>query len=118
MNGFGGNDKLTGREAQDFLNGGQGNDTLRGFGGNDVLDGGTEVDTMIGGQGNDVYRVDNVNDVVTELAERRHRQRLHEGELSPGCEYVGGNRCACLDPTTTNASQSHWQRVQQHPPWQ
>ena len=65
---FNGNDKLTGREAQDFLNGGQGDDTLRGFGGNDILTGGTERDTMSGGLGNDAYRVDKPDDVVIELA--------------------------------------------------
>ncbi len=69
------NDTLTGTSGADFIDGGDGDDTLFGLAGNDTLigglgqdrlDGGTGVDTLVGGQGNDVYVVDIATDVVTE----------------------------------------------------
>ena len=44
---------LTGRNNDDYLDGGRGNDTLYGKGGNDLLFGGTGNDTLEGGLGND-----------------------------------------------------------------
>jgi trimeric autotransporter adhesin len=51
------------------LQGWVGNDTLTGDDGNDLLDGGVGIDVMDGGKGNDTYRVDNVLDVVYEAPE-------------------------------------------------
>ena len=53
MNGGGGNDILSGFEADDTLNGDAGDDWLFGNGGNDVLNGGAERDNLYGGDGAD-----------------------------------------------------------------
>ena len=75
ISGTAANDTLTGTSGADFIDGGDGDDTLFGLAGNDTLigglgqdrlDGGTGVDTLVGGQGNDVYVVDIATDVVTE----------------------------------------------------
>jgi serralysin len=68
-------DVLTGNDAANLLNGGNGNDSLFGadgsdqlYGGNgnDIIDGGTAADTMWGGTGNDRYVFDNTADMATE----------------------------------------------------
>lgn len=72
--GLGGNDTLVGRtDLQDYLYGGDGNDSLVGNGigwaGNsigDVLDGGAGADYMQGGEGMTYYYVDNTGDVVVD----------------------------------------------------
>jgi hypothetical protein len=50
----------------DYLDGGQGNDTIYGGDGNDILDGGAGNDTLVGGLGDDIYRIDSASDVITE----------------------------------------------------
>ncbi len=45
---------LTGRDNDDYLDGGRGDDTLYGKGGNDLLFGGTGNDTLEGGPGDDL----------------------------------------------------------------
>jgi Ca2+-binding RTX toxin-like protein len=72
--GLGGNDTLVGRaNSQDWLYGGDGNDSLLGNGGGlvgnggaDVLDGGTGADYMEGGENVTHYYVDNAGDVVVD----------------------------------------------------
>ncbi|AOL20695.1 RTX toxin [Xanthomonas citri pv. malvacearum str. GSPB1386] len=50
----------------DWIDGGEGDDTLIGAGGNDSLIGGLGNDRMEGGGGDDLYFVDSVGDVVVE----------------------------------------------------
>ncbi|WP_422370452.1 VCBS domain-containing protein [Hoeflea sp.] len=56
INGFRGNDVLTGTDdvLGDIINGGDGMDTINGGGGNDELNGGADDDTINGGAGNDI----------------------------------------------------------------
>lgn len=56
----------------DYLNGGEGRDSLFGQGGNDTLDGGLGVDWMDGGSGDDTYIVDSRHDVVVEAVGMGH----------------------------------------------
>ncbi len=58
----------TGNALDNYLEGGEGDDTLIGLAGNDTLHGGEGADTMVGGAGNDAYVVDDENDVVIEMA--------------------------------------------------
>lgn len=67
------NDRITGADLADWMQGNAGNDTLNGNGGtdslyggdgNDVLNGGTGNDILDGGSGNDVYYVSDLNDQV------------------------------------------------------
>ncbi len=53
----------------DWIDGGEGDDTLIGAGGNDSLIGGLGNDRMEGGGGDDLYFVDSVGDVVVETAD-------------------------------------------------
>ena len=55
MEGFAGNDSLTGSGGNDTLRGGAGDDTLRGQAGDDILDGGSGTDQLYGGEGEDTY---------------------------------------------------------------
>ncbi len=72
--GLGGNDTLVGRaNSQDWLYGGDGNDSLLGNGGGvvgnggpDILDGGAGADYMEGGEGVTHFYVDNAGDVVVD----------------------------------------------------
>jgi VCBS repeat-containing protein len=75
LDGKDGNDTLNAGSGDDILIGGTGNDTLNGeagadqlFGnaGNDTLNGGADADIMQGGLGDDTYTVDNVGDLVIE----------------------------------------------------
>jgi trimeric autotransporter adhesin len=86
INGFGGNDTLTGGAKMDVMTGDDGNDLLIGLGGDDklygldgsdtlnggegvdYLDGGSGVDVMIGGKGDDHYIVRDNVEKITELA--------------------------------------------------
>jgi hypothetical protein len=54
IDGFGGNDTITGTQFGDMITGGDGNDTITGLGGNDVLSGNAGNDTISGGDGNDI----------------------------------------------------------------
>ncbi len=54
-------------DSKGVLNGYAGNDTLTGSLKGDIINGGTGADTMLGGAGYDTYYVDNVGDKVTEL---------------------------------------------------
>lgn len=63
-----GNDKITGSNNSQSLDGFAGNDTIYGGGGNDTLNGGSGRDSMFGQTGNDTYFVDNSGDIVVELA--------------------------------------------------
>ena len=67
---FGGdlNDTLIGGDGNDRISGRDGNDTLYGGDGFDDLDGGKGADLMVGGIGSDHYTVDNVLDIVVENA--------------------------------------------------
>jgi len=55
INGFDGNDLLTGGNVEDMLDGGSGDDTLSGREGDDTLVGGVGNDVMDGGNGNDTF---------------------------------------------------------------
>lgn len=78
INGFAGDDYIYGGDLNDTLIGGDGNDliiegrdgndTLYGGNGIDGLDGGKGADRMVGGLGSDSYTVDNVLDIVVENA--------------------------------------------------
>ncbi len=77
LDGHAGNDVISGRGGSDTIDGGLGNDTLNGDAGDDWLDGGAGNDTLNGGAGadgmrgrggNDVYYVDNSGDIVDESA--------------------------------------------------
>ncbi|WP_280377091.1 calcium-binding protein [Pseudomonas sp. BN515] len=57
IEGFAGNDQLTGAAMNDHLVGGAGDD---------VLNGGIGFDRMLGGDGSDIYYVDSVFDIVSE----------------------------------------------------
>ena len=56
LNGFWGNDRLDGGEGDDDLDGSVGNDTLNGGSGNDRLIGRDDDDILTGGSGNDLFR--------------------------------------------------------------
>ncbi|HEV8678227.1 MAG TPA: calcium-binding protein [Stellaceae bacterium] len=58
----------TGNALDNFIFGGDGNDTLIGGAGNDWLNGGGGADALSGGGDNDTYIVDNTGDVVTEAS--------------------------------------------------
>lgn len=68
LDGGAGNDQLLGQAGNDLLLGGDQRDYLNGDVGNDTLVGGPDIDTMVGGLGDDVYEVDNALDVVSEGA--------------------------------------------------
>ena len=48
-----GNDTIVGNAANNYLEGGEGNDTIKGMGGNDTLVGDADSDNLDGGDGND-----------------------------------------------------------------
>lgn len=56
------------RDLDDDLNGTAASDVIRAFGGNDRLDGGGAADFLYGGKGDDTYIVDNTADQITEEA--------------------------------------------------
>lgn len=67
LNGFGGNDILTGSATTNDIQGGDGDDTLNGGDGADVLTGGAGADTVNGDGGNDIaYDADGMSgDIYT-----------------------------------------------------
>ena len=65
INGYKGNDKLTGNKKGDQIKGKEGNDTLSGGQGNDKLFGGKGNDILIGGKGNDKFDDDDGNNTFT-----------------------------------------------------
>ena len=62
--GNGGDDKITGGSANDYLIGGTGDDSLDGGAGNDRLVGGAGADELRGGAGNDLIYADGQDTVV------------------------------------------------------
>lgn len=58
LEGGAGNDRLRGAAGDDILDGGKGNDVVSGGKGDDVLDGGTGRDVLIGGKGSDAFVFD------------------------------------------------------------
>ena len=70
LNGFGGNDSLTGGSIADTLNGGSGSDSLVGGAGDDKLRGqGTSGDTLHGGPGDDTLDGGDGYDHIFETAD-------------------------------------------------
>jgi Ca2+-binding RTX toxin-like protein len=65
LNGFGGDDTLTGGNLADALTGGDGNDSLDGGGGTDLLIGGAGNDVLNGGAGRDILTADGGGDNLT-----------------------------------------------------
>ncbi|MGD9800769.1 MAG: hypothetical protein AB7V02_09245, partial [Parvularculaceae bacterium] len=64
VSGGNGNDDIDGADGDDVLDGGNGNDTLVGGAGADVLGGGNGYDAMDGGSGDDALVAGNGNDVL------------------------------------------------------
>ncbi|MBX7146720.1 MAG: hypothetical protein K1X44_05360 [Alphaproteobacteria bacterium] len=64
INGFDGNDVLTGANLADILSGGKGNDWLYGNEGNNTLYGGDGDDYLIGGSGDEELHGDDGNDTI------------------------------------------------------
>jgi len=52
-----GQDTFLGRDLNDYVNGGAGDDLLSGGGGNDTLSGGEGNDTLTGGEGSDLFQI-------------------------------------------------------------
>lgn len=65
--GGGGNDTLLGGADNDVLDGGTGNDILDGGTDNDTLDGGAGNDTLTGGEGADLFIVSGGADLITDF---------------------------------------------------
>ncbi|MCG7865350.1 MAG: hypothetical protein JAY74_03145, partial [Candidatus Thiodiazotropha taylori] len=65
LNGNAGNDYLEGNSGIDILNGGVGDDALYGNSGNDILNGGENRDLLVGGLGKDTLNGDDGIDVLT-----------------------------------------------------
>ncbi|MEL6927224.1 MAG: hypothetical protein AAFO95_01160 [Cyanobacteria bacterium J06600_6] len=65
IQGFAGNDTLTGGDNDDTLEGGADNDILNGGDGNDILNGGDGNDTLDGGAGNDTLDGSAGNDTAS-----------------------------------------------------
>lgn len=61
-----GNFSGTGNGLNNFIRGGNGNDTLAGNAGDDSLHGGAGVDRMDGGAGSDLYWIDDAGDVIVD----------------------------------------------------
>jgi hypothetical protein len=65
IDGFGGNDTITGTQFVDIITGGEGNDTITGLDGNDVLSGNAGNDTISGGEGHDTITGGEGNDTLS-----------------------------------------------------
>jgi Ca2+-binding RTX toxin-like protein len=57
LNGFGGDDVITGGSSADFVNGGDGNDVISTGAGEDMIDGGAGDDTIDGGADTDLINI-------------------------------------------------------------
>jgi hypothetical protein len=64
LEGYAGNDTLSGSLSNDVLQGGDGTDTLRGGAGNNLLDGGAGNDSLAGNTGNELFMGGAGNDTV------------------------------------------------------
>ncbi|MBU6338395.1 MAG: hypothetical protein KGQ36_00255 [Rickettsiales bacterium] len=64
IDGGNGDDYISGGEANDTLSGGAGNDTIYSNGGNDIIDGGAGVDDIHGEDGNDIINAGSGNDII------------------------------------------------------
>ncbi|NCR57504.1 MAG: calcium-binding protein [Microcystis aeruginosa LL13-06] len=62
--GYGGNDTIWGNTNNDYIDGGDGNDSLYGWSGNDILWGGNGNDYLDGGTGNDYLYGESGNDTL------------------------------------------------------
>lgn len=65
VQGYEGNDSITGADGGDILVGGTGDDTINGQNGQDVISGGAGVDVLSGGEGEDTLFGGADNDVLT-----------------------------------------------------
>ena len=81
LNGFWGNDRLDGGEGDDDLDGSVGNDTLNGGSGNDRLIGRDDDDILTGGSGNDLFRFEpfDGSDTITDFGTGDDRLQFEFG---------------------------------------
>ena len=81
MNAGSGNDKVTGNNAANTLNGEKGNDWLYGGRGNDLLIGGGGKDKCWGQQGNDTFRIKRGTGymIVKDFSDGKDRIQLGSG---------------------------------------
>ncbi len=64
IEGFGGNDNISGLAGDDVIDGGNGQDTLLGGSGDDVLSGGNDDDSLDGGDDDDILSGNNGDDTL------------------------------------------------------
>ena len=90
INGGRGNDEIKAGDGDDVVQGGYGNDKLGGGDGDDILDGGHGEDRLMGGKGNDllISRADAREPVITYDANRDEADPLKE--LTNGKLYPNG----------------------------
>ena len=81
LDGGDGNDSLDGSVGDDTLDGGDGNDSLDGSFDDDTLDGGEGNDTLTGGSGNDLFRFEpfDGSDTITDFGTGNNRLEFREG---------------------------------------
>ena len=81
LNGFWGNDRLDGGEGDDDLDDSVGNDTLNGGSGNDRLIGRDADDILTGGSGNDLFRFEpfDGSDTITDFGTGNDRLLFEDG---------------------------------------
>ena len=81
LDGGGGNDSLDGSVGDDTLDGGDGNDSLDGSFDDDTLDGGEGNDTLTGGNGNDLFRFEpfDGSDTITDFGTGDDRLVFEDG---------------------------------------
>ena len=81
LDGGGGNDSLDGSVGDDTLTGGAGNDDLNGSFDDDTLDGGEGNDTLTGGNGNDLFRFEpfDGSDTITDFGTGDDRLVFEDG---------------------------------------
>ncbi len=117
-NALSGNDaanKLDGGEGNDTISGNGGDDTLIGANGNDVLDGGSGKDTLIGdagndtlrgGSGNDIYVLDDLSDIISEGTNKDAGDEIRAAFAINLGSYDGGSieNAALLGTSAINAT--------------